>query len=538
MVRTFRRSIGFTACILSACAIEPKFGPDEASEGAYNSAPTLPHAVAVGESMHRRYQEVLTEQIRGSRWSALGLIGLSVVGSDLAMRGVNGDSVLGLGLGGAGVYAGSTVLNGKPLPSVYAAGANAVQCALDAMQPRRIGYARLADLKRDIATIGRDVATLDAALAPYDNNPGLNDRSTTRAKAARTLGKDVLADAKETVLLLETSGTELHIALSAIEKDVTQAVVNNTDLDTLAQNLGTTLPSMASKIITKPTKGIPATPAALPSGSEDLAVSQELLDAISDAEEIVAIANARPSGASLKNCRVDPVEAGVTMTITPSGGVTLAAGEATTFTVSGGKLPYQPATWSGTHPPSDKVTIDTETGQGVVTLKATRDATPGSYAVLIRDGAQGRALVALTVLAGSSTGNTAASGNKGGTGTTPAEACVVKNAQVKSVQKALIAKGVSTVTVNGKPETLKADSCLGPITVAAMQVFYKSQGGPVAKDQIPPDPQQLLKDTAALLEAGAKVGDGGSATAPAVAAAASSPVVPAVAASAGSAIKK
>jgi hypothetical protein len=186
----------------------------------------------------------------------------------------------------------------------------------------------------------------------------------------------------------------------------------------------------------------------------------------------------------------------LTMKVIPSGALSMAAGTTAPVSVSGGVLPYQPATWVGSAPPADKVELTTETGAGIVTIKTKADTPPGTYMLLLRDSAQGRETVNVSVSA--TTGGNAAPPN----GQNPASKCV-EVPQVKKVQQALIGKGITTVKIGDETKTVEADGCPGPVTDEAMRTFLKSQGengAPVPDDAIPTSRDKLLKEVSDILE--------------------------------------
>lgn len=479
-----------TTVLLSGCAsmIKPNLGPDPEIARAYDVAPTLTNAIAVGTSMRERYTAKVEEQIAWERGIGMGLIGAAAIAADLAMRGVGQSEILGLGLTSAAVYTGSNWLFNKPQQTIYALGASAVQCALDVIQPLQEPYGSRDELK---TKIGETVATVDE----INRLLGARDPTTTSEARARSMvdrANTQLPVARDALGVLDSSPGRLRSSLNAIQVQITSAyVANSPNMQVLLESLGKALPMMGSRIVGMPLPVSASDAKSLRSSSapELERKTGELDQLLTRLSQIVASANVNYSEDKLRLCNVDPKQVGLSMKLTPIGDLSVELGSAGTVVASGGALPYR-ATWIGPRPPGDWVTLTVESGQGFITVEAKAGAKEGAYQLLIADNGQGREVVNV-VIKNSGTIQPAKVAVRAGASTLPSI-----DATVQRVQQALIGRGFDTVTVNGKNATLIADGRMGEITTEAMRRFLKNQGA--ADNQIP-DGDQLFKEVAQLL---------------------------------------
>ena len=483
----------FVAPALAGCAsvLQPHLGPAPEKSHQYDAAPNLANAVAIGISMRDRYLDKVEGQIAWERGIGVGLIGGTAVAADLAMRGVGKSEILGLGLAGAALYTSSSWLFSKPQQMIYAAGASAVQCALDVVQPQQLAQGSMKDLRSSIEVIERKTGELEMLL-------GSITPTTTGEKAARAAinrAHAVLPAARELLAALDGAAVALRSSLNAIQLQVTNAyLANSPNLQGLVESLGKSLPALGSQII-----GVKLPPmpdvifTAADPRQDELATKAMALDAlVVEIARSVALVNVKPSEERLKLCNVDLRQAGLAMRRLPPGPLTVHPAGAATTVVSGGALPYR-AEWIGSRPP-DGVTLRIESGQGLITVEAKASVRPDKFQMLVLDAGQGRETV--DVVIGEGIGVSAA-----GNAASPAlvaKVAVAANPRLRLVQQALIDKGHSSVKVDNRIEKLTADGRMGKVTVEAMRRFYIEDIGATAA-QIPQDPDQLFREVAQLL---------------------------------------
>lgn len=480
--------------------VDPELSPSQDVVDTYNEDQSLPNAVKIGESMRAQYAGKVQDQILLDRSVGLVLIGAvaSVVG--LGATGGPATAIIATSLGAGALYGADTFISNKPLQFTYAAGANAVQCALDTMQPMVIAYQ---SRDRLVALINGDKANKVEALAVKIGNVqqlmnGYPEIARSpvyfRGAAAVESARSIQQPARNALNAMNTAGGTLRSSLASIELQVTNAVINNSpSISALAEALGVSLPAIG--------KAVPVPP--MPSMDKNKAVStsnnldQPLTDAAIDLEQtvaeittIISAVNEQPSADKLKTCNVNLDQAGLTMTISPAGEVTVAApsGDVPNRVIieaENGILPYRPSKWIGAVPPSDTIGIETETGQGTTTITVKKGAPAGTYGVQIQDGANGLATTSVRVTAAAAATASAASA--------PATACA-RDDDVAKVQTFLIEKqNITQASVNGTEKTLTVDGCYGDVTAAAIRRFFKEKQN-FPDDQIPTDRKTLLDD--------------------------------------------
>uniref|UniRef100_UPI000D34B24D hypothetical protein n=1 Tax=unclassified Variovorax TaxID=663243 RepID=UPI000D34B24D len=407
--------------------------------------------------------------------------------------------MLGLGLAGAALYTGGNWLFSKPQQMIYAAGASAVQCALDVTQPLQMADARLPSLRSDVAQIQGDAAELERLLGGrVVKTPG-----EISARAAIDRAKALLPAAQDLVGTLDGAAFALRSSLSAIQLQVTNAfLANSPNLQGLVEALGKSLPATGSKIIGVALPPMPKVSFTAGSPEENtLADKARALDAlVGRVDKALAGVNLKPGDDKLKLCSVDLKQAGLAMKTVPAGPMTVQPGAAATVVVSGGVLPYR-AEWIGSRPP-EGVALKIESGQGFITVEVKKDVKAGSYRLLVLDAGQGRESIDV-VVAGSGAASSPASPTSPASPASPtspdnkATAAAAPDPTLRKVQQALIDKGLTTVRVDGKDEKLVADGRMGKISFAAMQQYMRNEGA--KDDAIPGQPGQLLADVASML---------------------------------------
>ena len=493
-------ALGLLVLPLTGCVVVPALEPDDKLVADYSSDPTLPKAIKVAESLRDAYTGEVKDQIVTERVTAIALIAATVVAADMAIRQVSESEVLGLTLGAGALFTGTNFMVSKPQQYIYAAGANAVQCALDAVHPMRVAHSKRASLEGLIKKMDLDIRNLESRLLLFKT---VDIEEAQRGRAVAQEAKNILPVAREALVALDNAGGELYSSMGRIQAEVTRAIsANSPNLQSLMQQLGNALPALGAQITGVALPAPTDTKAATKSAADpaELAKLVALITAVeadlADLQLIISAVQAKPSADKLKTCSVDLQQAGLTMKVIPSGTLSVAAGTTAPVSIAGGVLPYQPATWVGSAPPADKVELATETGAGIVTIKTKADAPAGTYMLLLRDSAQGRETVNISITATSGGNTTSPNGQKS------ASKCV-EIPQVKKVQQALISKGITTVKIGDESKPVEADGCPGPVTDQAMRTFLKSQGengAPVPDDAIPTSRDKLLKEVSDILE--------------------------------------
>ena len=499
---SIRFSLLCAAVALSGCAslIKPNLGPDPEVAKTYDQAPTLQNAIAVGTSMRERYSAKVEDQIAWERGIGIGLIGAATIGADLAMRSVGKSEILGLGLAGAALYASSNWLFSKPQQLIYAAGAGAVQCALDTVLPLQGPYQQqdVLQSKRDqIARTVLEVKRLKANVAPgAPGAPGQPPNSLVRADAMIARANVVLTAADQALAVLKGAAGTLRSSLSAIQIQVTNAYITNApSMEALVRSLETLIPAAPPKINTGST-AVASTVGVMRSAENEgplVVKTAELENLITEVSLMIDAINASPAPNTLKQCNVDLKQAGLSMKLTPSelsitpdskGTVTASA------FVSGNVLPYS-SDWIGVRPPSNQLDQKIGPTPRTITVTASPAAKTGTYQILILDEAKAQeTILQVTIL-----GETASSPQK------QAAPVSAVDQRVKNLQQDLIDLGYGTVEVKGKKVTVAADGRMGSITTEAMRQFYINNGrDDVQEDAIPRESKRLFDDVENMIK--------------------------------------
>jgi len=476
-------SLLLAAAVFGLAACSSLKAPPEANlaaRSAYDTSPTLPNAVKVAESWRDAYMARSADLRLEERYNGLALIGLGVVGANLVARGVGENSVLGLGLGGIGLYTANNWANPRSERLIYAEAAAALQCAINLIEPLRPAYEQMAELQTHKDALTRLVPILEAKLKGLE---GSQDPRVVQATNALTKARAAITAAEAALGYLKAAGPSLARAVGDMRVDAeVQLTRGSPDYGTLVSSLiqQKVLPAVAPL-------SVPGKEALKLSGPADELVgpTAQVEAEIAAIDQIVAMANVRPSAADLQRCRVDPKEAGIAMKVQPSM-LSLKAGERTVALASGGKEPYTIV------PLVDTVTAEQliigVASSGIVTVEAKSEAKLGTYTVYVNDAGKGHETLIITVTAAASP-SAAANGNKT-TPTSATTACTTPNAAVKELQDELRTLGFTKVKVDNADMELVVDGCQGKVTNSAMKQFYLGQG--LAEADIEKDPAKLL----------------------------------------------
>lgn len=197
-------------------------------------------AEAYGEALRARYRGALSEQALLSNAVSLALIPTAVVATSLGVRGVGANTILGLGLGAAGAVTGVNVLVSQPRQRIYAAGATAVGCVLEAFADLRAAERAARNLPgTEPADAGSGATALVAALARLSAQRAAlagelsgaffnlqNLPSVAAAKAAVERADRAQLAGRQAADALARGGLRLAGAFEAIEDTVNTAVLS------------------------------------------------------------------------------------------------------------------------------------------------------------------------------------------------------------------------------------------------------------------------------------------------------------------------
>ena len=382
--------IALSAALAGCASLDPSPTASSASITAYKNTQSLPDAVVVAESLRNNYLDRAANQRRDDRLAGLGLIGIGLLGADLAIRGVASSEVLALGLAGVGLQAANRWGNPPTEWRIYVEGASALQCALTAVQPLRSAYPRKDEITDTIKSIESQANSLAESLQAFDGN---DDPRVVRARNAVIKARATIPAAKAARTRLQAAGGELYAVVGDIQVQVErQQAISAPDFGTLVTSL------IGQKIIGPSPLLKAANSFAKSSGPADILVAPtEVLESlIAVAEDILLLVNAKPATASLENCRVNVAAAGIAMKVEPSV-MTAQAGSNVTALASGG-VPSYSATWLSTAPPAEQVVLKVE-GNGVISVEAKAGAQSASYALLVIDSSKGRESLRVDIVA-------------------------------------------------------------------------------------------------------------------------------------------
>jgi hypothetical protein len=359
-------------------------------QSAYDTDPTLPNAAKIAASLRDQYQSQVHDQIVLNRTTGLLLVGAAGAAAGLGSLGVAKNAVLGMTLGGAAAYTGTTYLSTSQLESVYAAGANALQCALDVMQPMQVAYGQRDNLVHSLQTIQPLITTMQTKLLglPLSQAPDV-----MRARYDVEIAQRELAAGQRALTTLDSGGADLRDAVSRITGFVTSAIIEGSpSLANLEVNLAKSLPTVAQNIGGATTG---AGPAPAKGQNEDNFSDTDfagLESAVATLHQIDAMVFARPQGDRLRNCAAGLSTTGLTMSVFPDDATVKLAdiqnSTTVTFHVVGGALPYQGANWIGAQP-GDSVSQPAmaDSGKGLFTVAVSKTAPLGDFDIVFFDNA-------------------------------------------------------------------------------------------------------------------------------------------------------
>ncbi|WP_374369525.1 hypothetical protein [Dongia sp.] len=537
MRRLSGAALGLAAMLsLNACAVlHPEIAPEQDKVDAFDATGALPDAVRLADSLRAQYIDKVEDLILLDRSIGLLLIGAAAAAAGIGATGGPSTMVLGLGLGGVAGYTANSFINPRPQQFIYAAGAQAVQCALDVMQPQIVAYRDYPRLR--LLLLGGkvdDKTPKEAELRPLaaliedlrwriGDNGDVQSETMIRGQSALERAEKTLAAGMNALRVMNGAGEQLRSSLRLIEGQVAQAIVaSSPTVESLAASLSSSLPPLVQKFTASqaPATSKAATDAAAAnaekqtSAKHDTAI-KELTDEIEgrlpEIDAIVSFVEASPSVERLATCRVDTKAAGLTMAVTPTSDVSVTAPAGTTpvivtYQVSGGVLPYR-ANWNGTQPPAEEVEMAIESGQGIITVQVKKGAKPATYGILIKDAANGQQSVTLRIAeAGKSAGaGTAGAGVAGagaagagadtaaaGAGAAAAARPTCFDEKTKKVQDFLLSQKVTDVLIAGASFPVTNEGCFGPVTRAAIYHFLVDVNG-TAPAAIPTEQAPLLE---------------------------------------------
>ncbi len=484
--------------MISGCAvIEPRLSPNKEKANIYAKDPILPNAVILAESLRVQYANKVENQILLDRAVGLTLIGAAGAVGGLAATGGPTLPVIVTMLGGGVLFGADSFLSSKPQQMIYASGANAIQCALDIMQPMTIAYKSRERLKAYIdgsdkgsqKALESKIADVEQLMIGLRSNK-VRSPISVRAETAVQKARVVSEPARKAIGILDGSGAVLRASLSSIELQVTNAIITNSpSVQALATSLGFSLPTIGKPLNIAPVTPIKGNVVNPSDADEDelLIKTQDLEQTVAVIESIIAEVNERASVDKLKTCNINLEQAGLKMTISPSGEIPVPlpkSNVSTTVTIraSGGVLPYG-AKWIGRTPPSEQVSLEIESGQGIVTVKVNKDAEEAVYGLIIHDAANGSVDTSIRI---SSTSDSTTKSVQG----TSSKNCI-KKAIIENIQQFLNNK-------IGKKELVE-DGCYGKETESAIKLYLKNKIG-LKDNEFPEDEIGLIETIKPLLK--------------------------------------
>jgi hypothetical protein len=374
--------------------LEVDIQPNPFFTNAYLADPSLDNAVSYANALRTEYFDKINTDALINAGSGLALIPIGALALFYGISGASRDVPLALGIGGAGLYAGASFLHSQPRQLIYAAGANAVTCAIAAVDPLRLSPEERAELHADILRLVLDATVLRQALSPFIDKagPDIDYAKDVLARAEATIDQAKRADAAAA-----QAGRTLFNAVQQIRGLVDRAVIaNQPNLDALIAGLGSALPLRAGQIA-------PGIASHLPKGTVQAADINEAraFPALQVAVQNVEVSIARvktlidrlgagPSADTLKACTNGISAAALTFTVLPTTDLQFRAGASTPQTaaivLSGGQSPYR-WNWLGVVPGTAltaALTYD-NSGSGIVTITVSPGTDTGDYTISVAD---------------------------------------------------------------------------------------------------------------------------------------------------------
>ena len=372
------------------------------SSNTYNQDKSLENAIAYANGTKEAYYEAISNQAILNSSVGLTLIPISALAIFFGITSASDDVIPALGVSGAALYAGGNYLYSEPRQFIYAAGANAITCAVGLMEPLQLGGTGQSSFTDELDSFPGKIRRLEEALdgaRASGTSPEIRSAEQVLAVARTTL-----VQAREARVKIETAGPRLYNAVEGIRGQVTQALVaTEPNLTALVTNLASSLPITAGQIT-----GVPLIEETTVAGDEDVefdfdeAPVVEVELATAKLTAVIDRVSKAPLAEELTACGVDIEKAGLTFEVTPSEELVIDIGEqpvTASIVAVGGELPYA-TNWVGVAPSEDTVKLDLSYGAGaagIVSLTVEPGASAARYTVVVSDSGSGIKTVNITL---------------------------------------------------------------------------------------------------------------------------------------------
>jgi hypothetical protein len=435
--------------------------------------PSLDNAVKYAVDTRQKYYDGIRDYTVFNRTAGVVLIGVGAAAAALGIAGGNTMTITELGVGGAALFGTSRVLYSERRLRVYAAGAQAITCAIGVFAPVR---AVSPSLKQPLEDLGDGIADLRAAFATLPDSSEVN--ANPRVQSSRA----ILVAAQDTYgrawSLLMTSGARLYDNVEQTRGAVNKALIQ--DEPDLSEIMATAADSIRTNagLLTGTTLGAAAPPSKIKQKSRFADQISRVFDIARDVEQrrarvetLLAAMGTAPTSEALKACVLDVEASGLDFRTEPATTVVVdptSKERKSVIVVRGGKSPYD-ASWVGKVPGADldKLVEHSPGGkQGTVTITAATGARNTSYRLSVSDvDGHGKVLDVIVGRGGSS---------GGGDQPAPIVEAPASDPLIEKAQKSLIAMGCLDPTLpNGGTS---ADGRWGDQTKAAVIEMAEKQG--------------------------------------------------------------
>lgn len=470
------------ATLTASCS--PIVFPDRPAAGR-PSAPALSHPVSLAQALdyglrvREAYRRRISRGIMLENATGGGLIAIAAASFGLAATGDHPGALAGLGAGGAAGYIATRTYASRQQQLVYAAGAGAVICSLQTAVPMEIAQANLPELKRQVEGPPGIGALRDEVQEILDNNRGAETDEVNEARAAIANADAAYSRGLETIVVLESAGEKLLLAIRGIEGQVDHALIESRpDLDTLYASLATAIPTAAAPIMAaaplETGQPVPTRAAfnrtteqeRLASRTEDLVREARHINLLAD--KVAAIVVQQPA----QDCGADIATTASALVLDQTGQLAVDVGgraQQVTINASGGVPPYL-ARWSGLTPAAGIRLRMGDRYDGTVLVDLDGNAPAGSYVVAVSDGARGRAALTLVV---SNAAVPVPAVAPTAVMAAPDLTAGQSDPVVLDVQRSLVATGITAATVNGVRRPLVADGRWGAVTREAIRAYLR-----------------------------------------------------------------
>ena len=424
--------------VLTACStINPYVNVDDSV--ATNAKTSFANAEAYADALKDEYRSALGNNAKLQTIGGLGLLGISSATAGLGAAGVSGTEILVLGLTGSTIYSGGQFLSNQPRLFAYAAGKNAVTCAVAVMRPLDLANnAQFKSVQALYATSGvadseidKRISATELALAelrvelaqlPGDAAfSGLRTLVTREIEAAETaLQTAMQARSRGEAMLNEVQGApgKLVDALNDIRDDVDSVSVRTAQslsrIPSLIGGLGETysvftavpdamrLSSGDSESQISSQSARAGNSALTQSASKALIAIRKLVAARASLESAsrqvrdfaAALQAARPDSA-LSQCQIDGAAIAPNLSVSTSEiEVKHGTAEEVVVSISGGVPEYRIAS----APSNDKVSASIPFGARTLRIIIADDTPVGRHAVIIADNIGANTTVSVNVV--------------------------------------------------------------------------------------------------------------------------------------------